>query len=243
MCAKHCHVLPAVPVPDAMMQLDLARSLACLICHLNFVSTNVLQNDLSLAFFVIRCVKKSPAERYGNPVMVPSSDSGAGSDACQNHGQGLGSASDEEDTFPPSYQPPLVGLMSKGTALRHTLLQTQTSSHTSSTCCPHWVATLCLVAVHPCLPLVTAKMLKPCLSTECCFGHADTAERHFFHPDSAYPWLYVIQFGLDHLTLTTSVNSLMLPWHFCCCHMNHLRVCQQTCNGRWMTSSQQQIFT
>ncbi|KAL3148684.1 hypothetical protein ABBQ38_014099 [Trebouxia sp. C0009 RCD-2024] len=61
-----------------------------------------------------RYVKKTPAERYGKPMMVPSSDSRAGSDGCQNQGQGLGSASDEEDTFPPSYQPPLVGLMSKG---------------------------------------------------------------------------------------------------------------------------------
>lgn len=72
--------------------------------------------------FVIRYVKKTPAERYGKPMMVPSSDSRAGSDGCQNQGQGLGSASDEEDTFPPSYQPPLVGLMSKGMALQHTLL-------------------------------------------------------------------------------------------------------------------------
>ena len=94
-------------------------------------------------FYVIRCVKKSPAERYGKPVMVPSSDSGAGSDGCQNQGQGLGSASDEEDTFPPSYQPPLVGLMSKGIALCYTFLQVHTSHMPKSSCfATHCVAPL-----------------------------------------------------------------------------------------------------
>ena len=61
-----------------------------------------------------RVVKKSPAKRYGKPVMVPSSDSAAGSDV----GQGQGSTSDgDEDTFPASYQAPLAGLMFKGRLL------------------------------------------------------------------------------------------------------------------------------
>ena len=59
-----------------------------------------------------RVGKKSPAKRYGKPVMVPSSDSGAASDV----GQGQSSISDGEgeDAFPASYQAPLAGLMSKG---------------------------------------------------------------------------------------------------------------------------------
>ena len=64
-----------------------------------------------------RDVRKSPAKRYGKPVMVPSSDSGAGSDA----GQGQACTSDgDEDTFPASYQPPLSGLMSKGSLIYDT---------------------------------------------------------------------------------------------------------------------------
>ena len=61
--------------------------------------------DLLMLF---RTVKKSPTARYGKPVMMGSSDSGAWSDA------GQGSTSDGEDVFPASYQPPLAGLMSKG---------------------------------------------------------------------------------------------------------------------------------
>lgn len=60
-------------------------------------------------------MKKSSAERYGKPVMVPSSDGGAGPDA----GQGSTSDGEGEDTFPASYQPPLAGLMSKGVAQYH----------------------------------------------------------------------------------------------------------------------------
>lgn len=46
--------------------------------------------------------------RYGKPVIVPSSDSTAASDA------GTGTGSDAEETFPASYQAPLAGLMGKG---------------------------------------------------------------------------------------------------------------------------------
>lgn len=82
---------------------------------------------------LLRGVKKSSAKRYAKPVMMPSSDSGAGSDAGQ--GQGLGSTSDEEDTFPPSYQPPLAGLMSKGTAQRHMLPHQGRQHYTPSSTC------------------------------------------------------------------------------------------------------------
>ena len=55
-----------------------------------------------------RSARKASAARYGKPVMMPSSDSTAASDA------GTGTASDAEDTFPASYQAPIVGLMGKG---------------------------------------------------------------------------------------------------------------------------------
>lgn len=55
-----------------------------------------------------RSARKASAARYGKPVMMPSSDSIAASDA------GTGTASDAEDTFPASYQAPMVGLMGKG---------------------------------------------------------------------------------------------------------------------------------
>ena len=61
---------------------------------------------------LLRSVKKSPPARYGKPVMVADSESGAGSDA------GQGSTSDGEDIFPASYQPPLAGIISKG-KLKH----------------------------------------------------------------------------------------------------------------------------
>ena len=68
--------------------------------------------------------KKSPAKRYGKPVMVASSDGGAGSGTDQGQGQGPSSTSDGEgdDAFPASYQPPLAGLMSKGRLLHHILI-------------------------------------------------------------------------------------------------------------------------
>ena len=83
-----------------------------------------MQLCLGLICFLLllfRSVKKSPAERYGKPVMVPSSDSGAGSDIGQGQEQGLSSTSDGEgeDAFPASYQPPLAGLMSKGRLIYH----------------------------------------------------------------------------------------------------------------------------
>ena len=64
--------------------------------------------------------KKSPAKRYGKPVMVPSSDSGAASDAGQGQGPSSTSDGEGEDAFPASYQPPLAGLMSKGRVMHHT---------------------------------------------------------------------------------------------------------------------------
>ena len=71
---------------------------------------------VAVTVVLFRGVKKSPAKRYGKPVMMASSDSGAGSDAGQGLGLGAGpgSTSDGEDTFPASYQPPFAGLMTKG---------------------------------------------------------------------------------------------------------------------------------
>ena len=53
-------------------------------------------------------MKKSPAARYGKPVMLPSDNSAPESDA------GDVSTSDGDDAFPASYQAPLACLMSKG---------------------------------------------------------------------------------------------------------------------------------
>ena len=68
----------------------------------------VIDGILSCVALLCRSVKKSPAGRYGKPVMIPGSDSIADSDG------GDGTTSDGEDAFPPSYVAPLAGLMSKG---------------------------------------------------------------------------------------------------------------------------------